>query len=186
MKSASAERASERAADRARAIRTVPQRSSQFDHLGLEALRDYRTALAAEEGRVSYWRRIMQARLDVVRAGSGGSAVDNLRDVLSEVRVTSSRDVLVGIVDDPTGELSDLPELTSLWSRQADSADPVATEALALALEAAESQLSDYRNALHRRITGATTELIARYREEPMLALIALPTPPQQRLRARS
>ena len=68
MKSASAERASERAAERARAIRTVPQRNSEFDHLDLEGLRNYRTALSAEEGRVSYWRRIMQARLDVVQA----------------------------------------------------------------------------------------------------------------------
>jgi hypothetical protein len=41
----------------------------------------------------------------------------------------------------------------------------------------AELQLSAYRAALHRRLENATTELIARYREEPRLALLALPVP---------
>jgi hypothetical protein len=182
MKSASAERASERAAERARVIRTVPQRNSEFDHLTLEALRNYRTALSAEEGRVSYWRRIMQARLDVVRATStGGQAVDNLRDVLADVRVTTSRVALIEMVGDPEGELSELPDLSSLWSREVDHDDPVATQGLILSLEEAEQQLSDYRSALHRRIAAATTELIARYREEPTLCLVALPQPPDQR-----
>jgi hypothetical protein len=182
MKSASAERASERAAERARAIRTVPQRNSEFDHLSLEGLRGYRTALSAEEGRVSYWRRIMQARLDVVRAAStGGSAVDNLRDVLSDVRVTTSRKTLIEMVADPTGEMIELPDLSTLWSREVDNDDPIATQGLIDALEEAEQQLSDYRSALHRRIAAATTELIARYREEPTLCLVALPQPPEQR-----
>src|ERR1700712_4849564 len=134
MKSASAERASERAAERARAIRTVPLRSSEFDHLTLETLRGYRTALSAEEGRVSYWRRIMQARLDVVRATSAGApAVDNLRDVLADVRVTTTRRVLIEMVGAPNGELTELPDLSSLWSREVDGDDPVATGALILA-----------------------------------------------------
>jgi len=182
MKSASAERASERAAERARAIRTVPQRNSEFDHLSLDGLRGYRTALSAEEGRVSYWRRIMQARLDVVRATSTGTqAVDNLRDVLADVRVTTTRRALIEMVADPDGELSELPDLSSLWTREVDLDDPVATQALVLALEEAEEQLSGYRTALHKRIGAATTELIARYREEPALCLVALPQPPAQR-----
>lgn len=185
MKSASAERASERAAERARAIRTVPLRNSEFDHLDLEGLRGYRTALSAEEGRVSYWRRIMQARLDVVRATvSGAQAVDNLRDVLADVRVTSSRSALIEMVGDVESELLELPDLSSLWCREVDADDPVASQALILALEEAEGQLSDYRNALHKRIAAATTELIARYREEPTLCLVALPTPPEQRFPA--
>src|SRR5436309_11404574 len=134
MKSASAERASERAAERARAIRTVPQRNSEFDHLGLEGLREYRTVLSAEEGRVSYWRRIMQARLDVVRATSAGApAVDNLRDVLADVRVTTTRGALIEMVGDPDGELAELPDLSTLWLREVDSEDPVATQGLILA-----------------------------------------------------
>ena len=75
----------------------------------------------------------------------------------------------------------DLPDLSTLWTREVDPRDPVATEALIMALEEAESQLSEYRAALHKRIAEATTELIARYREEPTLCLIALPQPPEQR-----
>ena len=37
-------------------------------------------------------------------------------------------------------------------------------------------QLSAYRTALHKRLAGATGELIARYREQPTLCLTALPT----------
>jgi len=111
----------------------------------------------------------------------GVQAIDNLRDVLADVRVTSSRSALIEMVGDAEGELLELPDLSSLWSREVDAEDPVATQALILALEQAEGQLSDYRNALHKRIAAATTELIARYREEPTLCLIALPQPPEQR-----
>ena len=42
------------------AARPVPQRNSDFDHLTLDGLRCYRSALTAEEGKVSYWRRWRQ------------------------------------------------------------------------------------------------------------------------------
>ena len=42
----------------------------------------------------------------------------------------------------------------------------------------AELQLSAYRAALHRKLAAATQELIARYREDPSLALTALPLVP--------
>ncbi|HMC68705.1 MAG TPA: hypothetical protein VKJ07_06080, partial [Mycobacteriales bacterium] len=49
-------------------FRAVPERSPDFAHLSLDGLRKYRLALSDEESRVSYWRRIIQARLDLVRA----------------------------------------------------------------------------------------------------------------------
>ncbi|MDQ1465529.1 MAG: hypothetical protein QOC73_2470, partial [Actinomycetota bacterium] len=68
--------------------RRTPERSADFNHLSIGDLRAYRTALAEEENRVSYWRRIIQARLDVVRAGEAGAVkVDNLRNVLAEARL---------------------------------------------------------------------------------------------------
>ena len=69
--------------------------------------------------------------------------------MLADVRVTSSRSALIEMVGDVEGELLELPDLSSLWSREVDAEDPVATQALILALEEAEGQLSDYRNALH-------------------------------------
>ena len=41
----------------------------------------------------------------------------------------------------------------------------------------AEHELSAYRRSLHARLDAATGELISRYREEPSLALYALPRP---------
>ncbi len=158
--------------------RRTPERSTDFDHLSIGALRNYRTALAEEENRVSYWRRIIQARLDVVRAGeTGGARVENLRNVLADAPLTSSRRALVTIV--PIEDVPPLPDLAELWEREPRPADPAHNEILARDLSSAEAQLSAYRNALHRRITGSTDELIARYREDPGLCLLALPADTQ-------
>ena len=48
-------------------------------------------------------------------------------------------------------------------------------DALLVRLAAAEAELSAYRRSLHERLDDATSELIARYREEPALSLCALP-----------
>jgi hypothetical protein len=165
--------------------RRTPERSTAFDHLSIGDLRNYRTALAEEENRVSYWRRIIQARLDVVRAGeSGGARVDNLRNVLADVHLTTSRRALVTIM--PIEDIPPLPDLAELWEREPRAADQAHNEILARDLANAEAQLSAYRNALHRRITGSTDELIARYREDPGLCLLALPADQTEAARRRA
>ena len=158
------------------AQRHTPTRSDAFNHLSIEDLRAYRQALAEEENRVSYWRRIIQARLDVVRAGEAGAVkVDNLRNVLAEARINSGRRVLITVL--PVEDIPPLPDLAKLWEREPKREDPNHNETLARDLAGAEIQLSAYRAALHRRIAGATAELIARYREDPALCLLALPQP---------
>src|SRR5690242_5398148 len=81
-------------------FRTVPERSPEFAHLSLDGLRAYRAALTAEEGRVSYWRRIIQARLDLVRAAENpvGTMVENLRGVFGQARVDTGRNALMTAV----------------------------------------------------------------------------------------
>jgi len=154
--------------------RSTPERNSSFDHLSIGDLRAYRAALAEEENRVSYWRRIIQARLDVVRAGdSDGARVDNLRNVLAEARLNGGRQVLVTVVQ--VEDIPPLPDLAGLWERESRPGDDEHNEKLAHDLASAEVQLSAYRTALHRRISGSTDELIARYREDPGLCLLALP-----------
>lgn len=162
------------------APRHTPIRSDAFAHLSIGDLRAYRQALADEENRVSYWRRIIQARLDVVRAGEAGAVrVDNLRNVLAEARINSGRRALVTVI--PVEDIPPLPDLAKLWEREPHPGEPSHNEALARDLAGAEIQLSAYRAALHRRITGATAELIARYREDPALCLVALPAPSASR-----
>lgn len=166
------------------APRPVPERDPAYAHLSLSGLRAYRRTLGEEENRVSYWRRILQARLDLVRAGLDGSSAraldtDALAPVLTEARMGAGRRVLVDVL--PAQGMPPLPQLEQLWQRHADPRDPAAVEDLARCLAHAERQLSDYRIALHRRIAGATGELIARYRDSPTLCLSALPLETAQR-----
>lgn len=162
------------------AAREVPQRSDEFSHLSLVALRDYRQTLSHEENRVSYWRRLIQARIDLIDVQGAEDSVrlERLRLALAESRVGEGRRALVAIM--PIDDVPPLPDLTDLWSREAHPADPDSVADLRRDLSFAELQLSAYRAALHRRLAGATGELIARYREEPRLALIALPVPPDE------
>jgi hypothetical protein len=166
-----------------RGSRPAPERSPDFAHLSLDALRDYRRTLTAEEDQVSYWRRIIQARLDVLRAGTLGSADGrHLRPVLTDSRIAVSRTALVSVV--PADDIPPLPNLAELWERRVADGDTQGEADLDHDLAVAERQLSEYRQALHRRIADATSELIARYREQPDLCLIALPLRPERRVPA--
>lgn len=162
------------------AARPVPVRNADYAHLSIEALREYRRALTAEEGKVSYWRRILQARLDVVEAGSGAREVDHahLRPLLTSERVGAGRSALVEVL--PVDDIPPLPSLAELWDRRVDPSDEPGTASFVHDLRVAEAQLSAYRNALHRRIGEATGELIARYREQPELCLSVLPLAPRR------
>lgn len=163
--------------DKQRRVLGVPERSPEFAHLPLVGLRQYRKALTQEESRVSYWRRIIQARLDVVRAlGSDeGPGVEALRPVLGQDRVGAARTALLDVI--PHDDIPPLPNLESLWERDPRPGDEAYNAALMTDLSRAEAQLSAYRSALHRRLSNATNELIARYREDPTQCLSALPLP---------
>ncbi len=165
-----AARASARAAARA----VPPQRVAELGHLSLEGLRTYRAALAAEEDRVSYWRRILQARLDTLREADGRPTdLLALRSVLTAEHVTRGRTALVRAV--AASEIPSLPDLAALWERVPQPGDSVAQQALEHDLGQAESSLSEYRAVLHKRLDAATKEMIARYRSEPGSCLSALP-----------
>lgn len=163
------------------AVRPVPVRSAAHAHLALTDLRTYRRALNEEEGRVSYWRRILQARLDAVRAEVDGGTTRPLDAVtlrpVTDSRVRAGRTALLHVV--PVDDIPPLPQLDQLWERRTEPGDTAGLAALEAELAVAERQLSDYRAALHRRIADATGELIARYREQPSLCLSALPLPPE-------
>ena len=160
----------------------APQCSDAFAHLTLPGLRNYRKALSQEEARVSYWRRILQARLDMVRADDPrqrSSSMENLRPVLTNDRVGSGRTALIEVL--PIEDIPPLPDLEDLWDRNLRADDPEYNAELVESLIAAEEQLSAYRTALHARIQASTNELIARYRQDPAQCLSVLPLPPQRR-----
>jgi hypothetical protein len=178
---AKARRAARKAA---RAAQPPPERDPVYDGLSLTDLRDSRTALSAEETKVSYWRRIIQARLDLVRSDvTDHSQVADLTRVLTEGRSSVHR--LAHIDAQPVDGVPPLPDLAEVWARQVDPQDEVGCQRLESDLSHAEQELSQYRRELHRRIDLMTAELIARYREQPLLALQILPDDPLRRRAAR-
>ncbi len=160
---------------RARLNAKPPERNGAYDHMTVDDMRQLRQQLTEEEGRVSYWRRIVQAKLDIMRDGSprSGATIEGLNRVLSE-HVGMPRRIAYLPVQ-PVEGAAPLPELPWLWQHLAHpgSSD---NEALAGALNAAEIELSAYRGELHGQIDTVTGQLIARYREDPSMALTALPT----------
>jgi hypothetical protein len=143
--------------------------------LSLAALRAYRRKLGDEEDRVSYWRRLVHARIDLLEAEAsteGHLSQETLARVLGDTGAGRTRTALVRV---RTAEpLPDLPVLEEMWVAEVDADDPAAVAAAVERLRVAEGQLTSYRNALHQRIDEATEELIARYREDPARAIGAL------------
>jgi hypothetical protein len=174
---AKARRAARKAA---RAAAPPPERDAAYDRLSLTDLRALRAELGAEETRVSYWRRIIKARLDVVRLRQPDSdPVADLTRLLTDAKSSVRR--LAHMDVQPIDDVPPLPDLAEIWSRQVDPGDGRGQARLEKDLAKAESELSSYRRELHRRIDLVTDELIARYREQPLLALQILPGDPLNR-----
>ncbi len=153
---------------------TPPEVDPAYAGITLEALRELRRELGEEEQRVSYWRRIIQARIDLLTSGrSHGDIVERLTSVLAESGSAHRR--LANLSVKQADTIAALPDLAKLWARVVDPRDPVAVEAFVADLRSVEAELSRIRRVIHTRLDEATGQLIARYRQEPMLALTALP-----------
>ena len=124
--------------------------------------------------RVSYWRRIVQASIDLMTKGSPeGDLVERLTSVLAESGSVHRRLARLSVT--PAGDLEALADLRALRTRVVDSRDAEAGSDFLAALQAAERDLSTIRREIHQRLDKATAQLIARYRQDPTLALTALP-----------
>jgi len=148
-------------------------------HLAGTSLRDvrvYRQRLRDEEDKVSYWRRLVHARLDMIDAGShteGNLSLEELIRVLGDTGAGRTRGALAQVRS--AEPLPDLPDLSEMWVSEIDPHDEDAVAEAMARLGAAEKQVTAYRKALHQRIDEATSELISRYRDDPKAALDALP-----------
>ncbi len=153
----------------------VPGPGVSLQELTLEELRKYRAHLVHEEDRVSYWRRLVHARIDVLEAQRVHHGLLDLAQVtraLGDTAGGASRRALVSV--DAHQPLPELPVLEDVWLNPADPmSDDDVTEAVAR-LRAAEVQLTSYRRALHQRIDSATDELVERYRQDPTAAVAVL------------
>ena len=151
--------------------RTVVGASSSphLADVSLEELRAYREQLRAEEERISYWRRLIHARVDLMKDGRlADEPVDaeSLGRVLGDTGTGRMRAALHRVrAADP---LPDLPDLDAVWVTPRDEQE---TQEVTERLAAAELTLTDYRRGLHDRIDEATAELIVRYRDDPTQVL---------------
>ena len=149
-----------------------------WSELSLDGLRAYRRTLAAEEEKVSYWRRLVHARIDVLEAEAHHErplTIDELIRVLGDTGAGHGRSALVSV--EAADPLPDLPVLQEMWVTDIDPHDPAAVTDAVTRLRVAERQLTDYRHALHQRLDDATSQLIDRYREDPAAALVAFTRP---------
>ncbi len=156
----------------------VAEPPRQWSELTLDGLRTYRHTLAAEEEKVSYWRRLVHARIDVLEAEAHHErplTVEELVRVLGDTGAGRGRTALVSV--EAADPLPDLPVLEEMWVTELDPHDPTAVADAVRRLRVAEVQLTDYRHALHQRLDDATQQLIERYREDPVSALVAFARP---------
>lgn len=161
-------------ANRSGIINPLP--SPHLSDLDLQELRLYRQRLSDEEEKVSYWRRLTHARIDVLEAEShldGTLSLHDLVRVLGDTGAGHGRNALIRIR--PADPLPELPVLAEMWATEVDPHRGHEVSEAIERLRAAEHQLTEYRRVLHERIDEATADLIVRYRDNPSSALIALP-----------
>jgi hypothetical protein len=156
-----------------RAVRQRPERSEELRHMTLERLRTYRRTLLREELSTSYWRRLLQARRDLLRSSPPPGDRNALRAALAEERPPGGRQSIMAL--HPAGGMPILPNLPDLWATEIEPAGSAQARELTIRLTSAESVLSSYREALHRRLNRATADLVARYHEDPRLCFSLLP-----------
>jgi hypothetical protein len=141
--------------------------------MSLDRLRTYRRTLLSEELSTSYWRRLLQARRDLLRSAAALGNRTALREALTEERGPSGRQAIMAL--HPARGLPILPNLPDLWASEVAPAGTPEARELTTRLTSAESVLSSYREALHRRLDRATADLVARYHEDPRSCFVALP-----------
>ena len=149
---------------------------ANLDNMSLAAVREYRAGLSEEEEKVSYWRRLVQTRIDLIEQEKSAQGITT-KDLLKSLGSTGTgarRQQLLSV--EAQDELPDLPGLNDLWMSAIDIHDAEQTADLLAELQDVETRLSVYRRSLHARIDAATAELVRRYKENPDLSLELFPT----------
>lgn len=146
--------------------------------LALDELRSLRNQLQHDDDELSYVRRLVQARLDLVlaerqRRVSGLERTDvaeDLRAILGEHLVASGSGL--PRPPRPTEDASEHPlslELDALYSRlggnHMSELNDEDLDALSVALEAFEHERSHERRELFTRLDALSAELVRRYRD---------------------
>lgn len=156
-----------------RAVVTDEEHRSEPAPEPLGELRARCKALREEERQVSYWRRLVQGRLDLTRAALAGDepSVEQLA-AAAERRVKPSRNGGVHRSPsfprfaDPVQDRG-LTGLAAAWNTPIPWEHPERLREVERSLVQVEAELSRHRRELHQRIDACTAELVERYRSDP-------------------
>ena len=135
----------------------------------LPGLRALRKSLREEERQVSYWRRLVQGRLDLARtalAGDEPNASGIAPGKTGRKRADERRSPALALLTDG-GANRRLANLAGLWETPIPWDDHEELRQVENALVTIEAQLSSQRHDLHERIDACTAELVGRYRRDP-------------------
>jgi hypothetical protein len=132
-------------------------------------LRALRTGLREEELQVSYWRRLVQGRLDLVRDALAGHQPNAERLASSRIAQEATDGGRSAAFTRITGGDMErrLATLVELWDTPIPWDDAEELRQIELTLVTIEADLSSYRQDLHERIDACTAELVGRYRRNP-------------------
>ena len=142
--------------------------------LSLVELRAMRSALQADDDAISYVRRLVQARLDLVLAEQNRRVSGDSRDVSEDLPAILGRHLTGGPARPPrpTEDASEHPlaieldELcTGLGANHVTELDDAQLQQLSSSLEAFEQARSQERRDLFGRLDALSAELVRRYRD---------------------
>lgn len=155
---------------------------SDLDALSTDELRARRAEAEAEEEAVSYVRRLLQGRLDILRAelvrrnqdGNDQAAdlLSRLSGVLADDRGAAARDVLQSRatrlrvpdgIEEHTARLDALVDASALAELEGRTIDTLQT--FVIRLTDHERELSSLRRQLFDRVDALRAELAARYKD---------------------
>ena len=152
--------------------------ASGLGELSMDDLRARKAECNHAEDALSYLRRLVQVRLDIVRAelrsrGEGGSGelselVEHLPEILAEggTRTVAGRLPTLGLPDVDhrllTADLDAILDVDRAGALPETDLDDVQT--IERDLQQLERQVSDHRRALHERLDAIEAEIVRRYK----------------------
>jgi hypothetical protein len=153
----------------ARAVRPPAQRAPELAALALDDVRLARVQLGHELDRVRYWRRVLALRREALVNGRvADRGVADVRAALAGAVHSRARLASCGL--DVTA-LPELPELGLLWASPVEPGDPLGRAVAVSDLRNADGVLAAYESGVQALVRIVRDELVARYREQPLLAV---------------
>jgi hypothetical protein len=124
-----------------------------------------RTALRDHEEQLSYWRRVVQGRLDLLDARLAGGGPPSLPQVLGGDHQVTTRNAHAAL-----RHVAPMPEIATAeraWALASGSEDTAVVAHAAARLRVAERWLSDQRSHVLAELDAATAALLHRLQEDP-------------------